>query len=121
MYHRNLFVVLVLFGLNSFAQKSSVQWGEEFKLRRGSTDLEVIHGDNSGVYLEEGHLALKSYIVIGATARSSATLVKRDKNLSELYRHDFNKELKGKEFVQFFVLQNKCFFLLPTTTGRRKR
>lgn len=120
MYHRNLFVSLVLFGFNSFAQKPSVQWGEEFKLRRGSTDLEVIHGDNSGVYLEEGHLALKSYFVIGATARSSATLVKLNKNLSELYRHDFNKELKGKEFVQFFALQNKMFLFASDYDRKEK-
>lgn len=95
--------------LVSLAQKPKVQWGEEFKLRKGSTDLEVIYSDNSGVYLEEGHLALKSYFVIGATARASATLVKLDRNLAELYRNDFNKELKGKEFVQFFVIQNKLF------------
>ncbi len=120
MYHRNLFVVFVLFGFNSFAQKPSVQWGEEFKLRRGSTDLEVIHGDNTGVYLEEGHLALKSYFVIGATARSSATLVKLNKNLSELYRHDFNKELKGKEFVQFFALQNKMFLFASDYDRKEK-
>lgn len=120
MYHRNFFVAFVLFGFNSFAQKPSVQWGEEFKLRRGSTDLEVIHGDNTGVYLEEGHLALKSYFVIGATARSSATLVKLDKNLSELYRHDFNKELKGKEFVQFFALQNKMFLFASDYDRKQK-
>ena len=120
MYHRNLFIVLVLFCMKSFAQKPNVQWGEEFKLRRGSTDLEVIHADNSGVYLEEGHMALKSYFVIGATARSSATLVKLDKNLSELYRNDFNKELKGKEFVQFFALQHKLFLFASDYNRKEK-
>jgi len=103
----SIFLACLFFSLAGFAQKPRITWGGEFKLRKGSTDLEVIHADKSGVYLQEGHLALKSYFVIGATARSSATLVKLDKNLSEIYRSDFNKELKGKEFVQFFVLQDK--------------
>lgn len=111
---------LALVSANLLAQKPKVQWGEEFKLRKGSTDLEVIYSDKSGVYLEEGHMAVKSYFVIGATARESATLVKLDKNLSELYRNDFNKELKGKEFVQFFVLQDKLFIFGSDYDKREK-
>ncbi|HEY0679946.1 MAG TPA: hypothetical protein VGD17_16795, partial [Chitinophagaceae bacterium] len=90
-------------------QKPKVKWGDEFKMRKGSTDLEVIYADKSGAYLQEGHLAMKTYFVIGATLRSSATLIKLDKNLNELFRNDYNKELKGKEFVQFFVIQDKMF------------
>jgi hypothetical protein len=121
MRSSSLLFTLIVFCLNSFAQKPTVQWGEEFKMKKGSTDLEVIYSDNSGVYLEEGHLALKSYFVIGATARSSATLVKLDKNLSEIYRSDFNKELKGKEFVQFFVLQNKLLMFAYDYDKKEKR
>lgn len=99
----------ILFSLIAFAQKPKLTWGDEFKLRKGSTDLEVIYADKSGVYLQEGHLAVKSYFVIGGTVRSSATLVKLDKNLMELYRNDFNKELKGKEFEQFFVVQDRLY------------
>lgn len=87
-----LFILLSLFtALASLAQQPRITWGEEFKMSRGSTDLDVIYTDKSGVYLQESHLALKSYFVIGATARGSATLVKLDKNLSEQYRNDFNK------------------------------
>ena len=121
MPRKSLLLVLTILCLKSFAQKPTVQWGEEFKMKKGSTDLEVIYSDNSGVYLEEGHLALKSYFVIGASARSSATLVKLDKNLSEVYRSDFNKELKGKEFVQFFALQNKIFMFAYDYDKREKR
>jgi len=121
MRYTSLCFALIILSLNSFAQKPTVQWGEEFKMKKGSTDLEVIYSDNSGVYLEEGHLALKSYFVIGATARSSATLVKLDKNLSEIYRSDFNKELKGKEFVQFFVLQNKLLMFAYDYDKKEKR
>lgn len=103
----SIFLTCLFFSLAGFAQKPRITWGGEFKLRKGSTDLEVIHADKSGVYLQEGHLALKSYFVIGATARASATLVKLDKNLNEVYRSHFNQDLKGKEFVQFFALQEK--------------
>lgn len=102
------------------AQKPQIKWGDEFKLRRGSTDLEVIHSDNSGVYLQEGHLAVKGYFVVAATLRESATLVKLDKNLSEVYRSDFNRELKGKEFVQFFPFQGKMFLFASEYIKREK-
>ncbi|MFT3677791.1 MAG: hypothetical protein QM781_18000 [Chitinophagaceae bacterium] len=104
-----MLAVAILFSLVGFAQNPKLTWGDEFKLKKGSTDLEVIYADKSGVYLQEGHLAVKSYFVIGGSVRSSATLVKLDKNLMELYRNDFNKELKGKEFEQFFVVQDRLY------------
>ena len=42
-----LFLLSVI-SLNTFAQKPKVQWGDEFKMRKGSTDLEVVYADNSG-------------------------------------------------------------------------
>ncbi len=101
----------ILFSVLSFAQKTDITWGEEFKLKKGSTDLEVIYSDNTGLYIKESHFALKSYFVIGATMRESATLTKVDKNLTEVYHNDFNKELKGKEYERFFFLKNKLFLL----------
>ena len=106
-----LLTTFALLCLCSFSQKPNITWGDEFKLRKGSTDLDVVYADKSGVYLQESHLALKSYFVIGASVRSSASLIKLDKNLTELYRNDFNKELKGKEFEQFFVLENKMLLI----------
>jgi hypothetical protein len=104
-------VAAIISSIFSFSQKSKISWGEEFKLRRNSTNLEVIATDKSGVYLKEGHLALKGYYVLFATARESAMLIKLDKNLSEIYRNDFNRELKGKEFEQFFALQDKLYII----------
>ena len=95
----------------AFCQGPKIKWGDEFKLHRGSTDLSVIYSDNSGVYLQEDHLALKTYFVIGATTRNSGTLVKLDKNLSEVYRNPFDKELKGKEFDEFFIIQGRLLIL----------
>ena len=106
-----LVFTLTMLSIFSFAQKQNITWGEEFKMKKGSTDLTVIHTDKSGVYLQEGHLAMKSYFVIGASFRESATLVKLDKSLNELYRTDFNKELKGKEFVEFFPFRDKLLII----------
>lgn len=80
-------------------------------MSKGSTNLAVIFTDNTGAYLQESHAVLKSYFIIGATARVSATLVKLDKNLAEMYRNDFNKELRGKEFEYFFTVDSKLFIL----------
>jgi hypothetical protein len=115
-----LLVASLCLCISSFSQKTKITWGDEFKLRKGSTDLEVVYSDKSGVYLQEGHLALKTYFVIGATARASASLVKLDKNLSEIYRSDFNKELKGKEFEQFFMLDDKMI-LFASEYNRQDR
>ncbi|HEY5406336.1 MAG TPA: hypothetical protein VIJ92_04575 [Ginsengibacter sp.] len=106
-----LLTTFIFLCLCAFSQKPQITWGDEFKLRKGSTDLDVVYADKSGVYLQESRLALKSYFVIGASVRSSAALIKLDKNLTELYRNDFNKELKGKEFEQFFVLQDKMLII----------
>ena len=112
-----VFLCLCIF---SFSQKPKINWGDEFKLRKGSTDLDVVYADKSGVYLQESHLALKSYFVISASVRSSASLIKLDKNLTELYRNDFNKELKGKEFEQFFVLQDKMLLIASDYSKKNK-
>ena len=103
------FLLLCIYDLH--AQTASATWGDEFKMRKGSTDLSVIYADNSGVYVREGHKALKGYFVIAATTRESATLIKLDKTLAEVYKNDFNKELKGKEFEDFYFIQNKLYIL----------
>ena len=116
-----LFLVAICSISLATAQKAAVTWGEEFKMGRGSTDLEVIYADNTGVYVKESHLALKSYFVIGATMRESATLIKLNKGLTEEYRQDFNKELKGKDYEKFFFLKNKLFLLASEYNKRDKK
>ncbi len=104
----------------SYAQKANVTWGDEFKLKKGSTDLDVMYTDNTGVYVKESHFAMKSYFVIGATMRESATLTKLDKDLKEIYSNNFNKELKGKEYESFFFLKNKLFLLATDYSKKEK-
>ncbi len=106
--------------ISSFAQAPKIAWGDEFKLRKGSTDLSVICTDNTGVYLQESHMALKTYFVFGATMRESAMLIKLDRNLTEQFRNDFNKELRGKEFEQFFSVADKLYILASDYERREK-
>ncbi|RFS22578.1 hypothetical protein DVR12_12315 [Chitinophaga silvatica] len=115
-----LSLCLSVFNLLAHAQKPSIQWGDEFKLRKGSTDLRVVSVDKTGAYLQESHPALKSYFVVGATMRESASLVKVDNNLKEIYRNDFNKELKGKEFEQFVPFDDKLY-LFSSDYSKRDR
>ncbi|MBW8685266.1 hypothetical protein [Chitinophaga rhizophila] len=107
-----LYLLAFFIALPGMAQrKSSVKWGQDFKLKKGSIDLKVIDSDKSGIYLQEEHLAMKSYYVFGASFRSSGTLVKMNANLSEIYRHSYNKDLRGKEFEQFFPCAGDLFII----------
>lgn len=115
-----LILCLAVLGISAMAQAPSIQWGDDFKMRKGSTDLKVISADNTGAYLQEGHVAMKSYFVVGVSYREAATLVKVDKNLAEVYRNDFNKELKGKEFEQMFAFQDKLFLFASDYSKREK-
>ena len=58
--------------------------------------------------------------MIGYSTKESAQLIKLDKKLSEVYRNDFKNELKGKEFEQFFVLQNKLFMAATDYNKKEK-
>jgi hypothetical protein len=121
---RNLYLSIMTIFLATVAnaQIASVNWGEEFKLKKGSTDLSVIHADNTGVYVKESHMALKSYFVIGKSSmRESATLIKLDKNMNQEYSQDFNKELKGKEYERFFFLKDKLFVLASDYQKKEKK
>lgn len=115
-----LLIFAVMAIVISLAQSANVTWGDEFKMKKGSTDLSVVHADNTGVYVKESHMAMKSYFLIGATLRESATLIKLDKDLREEYRNDFNKELKGKEYESFFFLKDKLFILATDYSKKEK-
>jgi hypothetical protein len=120
MQKLSILFISLYFILPAFSQNAKITWGNEFKLSNSSSDLSVIYSDNSGVYLQEDHMVVKSYFVVGASTRESATLVKLDKNLNEQYRNDFNKELKGKEFEQFFVLGGK-FFIVASDYSKKDK
>jgi hypothetical protein len=103
--------ICILIASISQAQKPVITWGEDFKLKKGNDDLRLIFSDNSGVYLQEDHAVMKSYFLIGASFRLAASIVKLDKQLQEVYRNDFSRELKGKDFETFYVYQNRLLLI----------
>lgn len=109
--------VTALICLIATAQRIQSNWGDEFKLKRGSANLEVIFADKTGVYVKEVHYAMKSYFVFGYSVRGSATLIKLDKSFVEVYNNNFNKDLKGKEYEDIFVLKGKLFLLASRYHG----
>ncbi len=116
----SLSLTLAVLCSTTYAQKPTIKWGEEFNLKKGSSDLKVVLADKNSAFLQESHPVMKSYFVVGATLRESASLVKVDKNLSEVFRNDFNKELRGKEFVQFFACEDKLFLISSDYSKRDK-
>lgn len=91
------------------AQTPRVTWGEPIKVKKGSTELDIIHVDKSGIFLQENHIVVRRMAFLGPPSKVSGTLIKLDKNLDEVYRNSFDKELKGKEFECLIFANNKMF------------
>lgn len=112
-------VIVVLLPLICLAQKATVTWGEEFKLKKGSSDLEVIHADKTGVYLKESHY-VNVYFVPGASPREVSSLIKLNNNLEQQYNTDFGKELRGKDYEGFFFIKNILYLLASDESDHGK-
>lgn len=102
------------------AQNYRVTWGEEMKLKKGTTDMDIVTADNTGVYFSEGHLKMKSYFVIGATYGTAYKLYKFDKNFAEVWEKEYKKELKGLAFHSFQPLGDDIF-LFATDYIKKER
>src|SRR3569833_802226 len=85
-------------------------------MHRSSTDINIIYSDKSGIYLEESHLASRSF---GFGFRKSGILVKLDGSMAETYRNDFDKELKGKEYDRLFLIGDHLY-LFATSYGKKE-
>lgn len=111
MLRISVLLAVTALSLRTYSQHQSITWGDEIKLNKGSNNVRVVHTDASGVYLQDDHLIVSAYFVIGASLRGSASLVKLDKQLHEVYKNDFNKELRGKEFESFFAFRDRLFIV----------
>lgn len=116
-----LFGIALLCAVSTLAQqKTTVKWGDDFKLRKGSSEISVITTDNSGVYLMELHEAVKEFYVVTARMGRSGTLIKVRPDLTKAYDHDYDKELKNKEFELFKPLGDHLFIFASATNKQRK-
>ena len=116
-----LLIASVLFAsFTGFTQTYKLTWGEEMKLKKGTTDLDIITADNSGLYVTEQRVKLKSYFVIGATYGNAYKLIKLDKNFGEVYDKEYKKELKGLDFHSFQPLEDDLFMFATDYDKKEK-
>ena len=99
------------------AQNSSVFWGDDMKIKRGTTELNIITADQSGVYVQEGGLRA---FTIGLRNMTGVKFRKFDKFYNEVYEEDYKQELKGKDLNRIVPFDNKLFIFLPMTTIKSK-
>ena len=118
---KNLIALLCIAScLSLYAQSYKISWGDELKLKKGTTDIDIVAADNTGLYFTEERLKMKSYFVIGAAYGTAYKLFKLDKNFSEVFDKDYKKELKGYDFHSFQML-DKDLYLFVTDYSRKEK
>jgi hypothetical protein len=110
----------LVFSFNLGAQNYRLTWGEEMKFKKGTADLELLMTDNSGLFLTESRVRMKSYFVIGATYGTAVKLMKLDKNFGEVYDKEYKKELRGLDFHSFQPLEGELY-LFATDYDKKLR
>ena len=98
----SLFLVLI-----SFSQSYRINWGNEIKLKKGTTDLDIVSVDNTGLFFTESRI--KSSFLIGGALGTAQKLIKFDKNYNEVFEKEYNKELKGLDFHSLQPLENDIY------------
>jgi hypothetical protein len=104
----------------SFAQNYKITWGDEIKLKKGTTDMDIVSADNTGLYFTESRLRLKSYFVIGMTYGETQKLIKFDKSYNEVFSKEYKKELKGIDFHSFQALDNDIYLFATDYIKKEK-
>ena len=118
---KTLFIIAIF--CNStivFSQSYRITWGDEIKLKKGTSDLDIVSADNTGLYFTETRLKLKSYFVVGATYGNAYKLYKVDKNFNEVFDKEYKKELRGLDFNSFQPLDNDLFLFATDYVKRDK-
>jgi hypothetical protein len=116
-----LFLLSGLLMLSASAQTYSVNWGEETKLKKGSIDFDIINADETGVYVVEGKMKMKSYFIIGATYGTDHKLIKFDKNYNDVFTQDYRKELKGLNYKGIQFLKKDMYLFADDYIRKEKR
>ncbi|HEY4289212.1 MAG TPA: hypothetical protein VGN00_19055 [Puia sp.] len=116
---KNVLTLICLFSFFVHYGQTKVSWGDEFKLRKGSTDLTVIKADATGVYLEESHL-IRSAGFWRPNERKSSILVKLNSSMGELFRKDYDHDLKGKDLENFIFIADKLYLFASSLDKKAK-
>ena len=106
---KKLFVILVCIFLvaRGFTQSYRITWGDEIKLKKGTTDLDIVSADNTGLYFTESRL-VRSLLTIGG-GNEAQKLIKFDKGYNEVFEKEYKKELKGLDFHSFQAMDGDIY------------
>ncbi len=94
--------------------------GDDIKLKKGTSDMDIIYADNSGLYFVESKSAMRTLFVIGAAYGTDQKLMKFDKNYNEIFTHDYKKELKGLNYHSFQLMGNEVYLFATDYIKKEK-
>ncbi|MBS4063286.1 MAG: hypothetical protein KGZ74_01945 [Chitinophagaceae bacterium] len=100
------------------AQTSSIFWGDDMKIKRGTTELNIITADKTGVYVQEGGVR---YFTIDFRNMTGVKFRKFDKFYNEVYEQDFKQELKGKDLNRIVPFKDRLFIFADDYDKKEKR
>jgi hypothetical protein len=112
--------LLFLLTQTVFAQNYRITMGNEIKLKKGTSDLDIIYADNTGLYFTESRRVMKSYFLIGATYGENQKLLKFDKNYEEVFEREYKRELKGLSFHSFQAMDGDIY-MFATDYERKEK
>lgn len=115
-----LFICCLTTTTLAFTQNYKITWGEEVKMKKSATDMNVVAADNSGIYFTEERNKVTSMGFFSSTIGSNVNLVKFDKNFNSVFEKDYGKELKGLSFDNIQMLDNNLFMFATDYDKREK-
>lgn len=101
---------MLLLSLTGFTQNYDLKTGDEIKIRKLSTDLDIVASDNTGHYFAEQRWFFNL----------QARLYKFDKNYTDIYEKDYRKELRGSLFRGFQPIDDELFMFSTEYTKKEK-
>lgn len=104
--------------INIWAQNATVAWGDDQKIKRGTTELNIITADQTGLYLQEGGIR---YFSVGFGNMSGVKFRKFDKFYNEVYVEDYKSELKGKSLNRIVPFKNRLYIFADDYDKKEKR
>jgi hypothetical protein len=111
-------IICITLVTTGFAQSYRITWGDEIKLKKGTTDLDIISADNTGLYFTESRL-VRSVFTIGGGSEAQK-LIKFDKGYNEVFEKEYKKELKGLDFHSFQAMDGDIY-MFATDYERKEK
>lgn len=110
---QTLSLLLILLSILVNAQTPKYIISEEIELRKKYGSPEIIFSDNSGTYLATHTSKATGFIIfVPITVNvGSEILIKLNDKLEKVFSIDYDKELKGKSFNQYYFHNDKLWLL----------